>query len=58
MAILLRDPLQGDVETVLLEDARFLRKRQGGEAGPPGQADPDFGFLGKGSGRKASMAII
>jgi hypothetical protein len=48
MAILLRNLLDRHVETVLLEDAGLVRKRERRKTGPAGDADADLDILGDG----------
>jgi hypothetical protein len=45
MAILLRNLLDRHIDAILLEDAGLLGERERREAGPPGNADGDFGVL-------------
>ena len=45
MPVLLRDELDGDVDAVLLEDARLLREGQRGEARPTTHGHGDLGQI-------------
>src|SRR5262245_14442000 len=53
MAILLRDLFDRNIKAIGLEDASFPRQRQGCKAGPSGNADGDFRFLGRGRAAQA-----
>jgi hypothetical protein len=48
VAVFLRDFLDRHIQPVLLEQARFIGKRQRGEAGPARDRDCDLGVLGVG----------